>query len=154
MESLGHYVIHFADDSFGIVNLDYINTIQELKNPFAQPFCYLLGLKSFSKDKKVNIAGQLQEVIKNFKVQRDNFFELIYFLQHPGYAHELVDFKSVYLLGMRLGIGQMPDLCKEAMKQFVQPAPEDNVFAEDTFYDIPSDDDSIADTLTSLTNHF
>ena len=97
MESLGHYVIHFADDSFGIVNLDYINTIQELKNPFAQPFCYLLGLKSFSKDKKVNIAGQLQEVIKNFKVQRDNFFELILnsfqvFLHESFYFFQLLFF--------------------------------------------------------------
>lgn len=154
MESLGHYVIRFADDSFGIVNLDYINTIKELKNPFAQPFCYLLGLKAFSTEKNQDIAKQLQEVIKNFKVQRDNFFELIFFLKHPDQAHELVDFKSVFLLGMRLGIGQMPDLCKEAMEQFVQPAPEDNIFAEDTFYDMQSDEDNIADTLMALTNHF
>lgn len=154
MESFGHYVIHFADDTFGIVNLDYINTIEEIQKPFAQPFCYLLGLKSFSKDKKEDISVQLQQVIKNFKVTRDNFFELIYFLKHPENAHELVNFKSVYLLGMRLGIGHMPDLCKEAMEQFVQPLPEDNIFAEDTFLDIQSDTDSISDTMMVLTNHF
>ncbi|MAD26166.1 MAG: hypothetical protein CMO44_18570 [Verrucomicrobiales bacterium] len=154
MESFGHYVIHFADDTFGIVNLDYINTIEEIHKPFAQPFCYLLGLKSFAKDKKEDISAQLQQVIKNFKVIRDTFFELIYFLKHPENARELVNFKSVYLLGMRLGIGHMPDLCKEAMEQFVQPLAEDNIFAEDTFLDMQSDTDSLSDTMMVLTNHF
>ena len=154
METFGHYVIHFADDKFGIVNLDYINTIEEIHKPFAQPFCYLLGLKSFNDNKQEETAKQLQQVIKNFKVQRDDFFELIYFLKHPENARELVNFKAVYLLGMRLGIGQMPDLCHDAIKHFTQPEPEDNVFADDVFLDMESDTDSLPETMMVLSNHF
>ncbi len=154
MEAFGHYVIHFADDRFGIVNLDYINSIKELKNPFAQPFCYLLGLKAFCNNEKKDLATQLQQVIKNFKVKRDTFYELIFFLMHPENLQELVDLKAVYLLGMRLGIGHMPDLCRDAMQTFRQPLPEDNIFAEDTFFDMESDTDSLPETMMVLSNHF
>jgi len=154
MESFGHYVIHFADDKFGIVNLDYINTIEEIQNPFAQPFCYLIGLKAFRKDQKEDIGTQMQKVITNFKVERDNFYELIFFMKHPEHLHELVDFKAVYLLGMRLGIGHMADLCHEAMQEFIQPGAEDNVFADDVFLDMESDTESLPETMMVLSNHF
>jgi hypothetical protein len=158
MDAYGFYVIHFADDKFGIVNLDYINGIKELSNPFARPFRYLLGLQSlpFNEKDDEDRSTKLQNLIKNFKVHRDTFYELIFFLKDTKNSMRLVDLNKVYKLGMRLGIGHMPELCKEAMQDFHQPAAEDNVYV-DEFLEIETDEDDeefVPETLTLLTNTF
>ena len=155
MDALGFYVIHFADDKFGIVNLDYINNIKELENPFARPFRYLLGLQSFPQNKKDDEthSTKLQNLMKNFQVHRDTFYELIFFLKDTKNSMRLVDLNQVYKLGMRLGIGHMPELCTEAMQGFEQPAAEDNVYV-DEFLEIETDEESIPETMALMTHTF
>lgn len=131
-KEFGFYVVHFADQSYGIVNLDYIFEIEAVKADFARPFRYLMGLeKTGMKDDDVDNATRLNNLFKNFQVQRDTFYEMIYFLKHKEYSQFYTDLKQIYLLGVRLGIGHMADLCLASLKNFRVPNSSDYLDMED-----------------------
>ena len=119
---LGFYVGHFSDDSYGIVNLNYISQIDDVQHDFARPFRYLFGIeKSGTKDDALEPADRLRKVFEDFDVTRDLFYELIYFLKYKDHSPFHNSLKDVYLLGIRLGIGHMADLCYNALTTFRVP---------------------------------
>ena len=131
-KEFGFYVVHFSDQSYGIVNLDYIFEIEAVKADFARPFRYLMGLeKTGMKDDDVDNATRLNNLFKNFQVKRDTFYEMIYFLKHKEYSQFYTDLKQIYLLGVRLGIGHMADLCLASLKNFRVPNSSDYLDMED-----------------------
>ena len=131
-QEFGFYVVHFIDQNYGIVNLDYIFEIEAVKADFARPFRYLMGLeKSGMKDDDIDNATRLNSLFKNFKVPRDTFYEMIYFLKHKEYSQFYTDLKQIYLLGVRLGIGHMADLCLASLKDFQIPNSSDYLDMED-----------------------
>jgi hypothetical protein len=149
----GFYVVHFFDQSYGIVNLDYIYQIKNIHHEYARPFRYLMGLeKTGMRDDDVDNATRLNNLFKNFQVTRDTFYELIYFLKHEEYAEFYTDLKLIYLLGMRLGVGHMADLCLDALKAFQI----DNSAIGSDFLDMEDDEDSegLDDVIATLENHF
>ncbi|MAD26039.1 MAG: hypothetical protein CMO44_17930 [Verrucomicrobiales bacterium] len=119
---IGFCVIHFADKTYGIVNFDYINEIEAVQHEYARPFRYLMGLeKSGTDDDNKNLAEKVNGLFKNFNVERNTFYEMIYFLKYLEYSEVCTDLKQIYLLGIRLGIGNMADLCNKASKDFIIP---------------------------------
>ena len=77
-QEFGFYVVHFFDQTYGIVNLDYIFEIEAVKADFSRPFRYLMGLeKTNMKDDDIDNATRLNNLFKNFKVTRDTFYEMI-----------------------------------------------------------------------------
>ncbi|OUV30588.1 MAG: hypothetical protein CBC48_10510 [bacterium TMED88] len=131
-QEFGFYVVHFFDQTYGIVNLDYIFEIEAVKADFSRPFRYLMGLeKTGMKDDDIDNATRLNNLFKNFKVTRDTFYEMIYFLKHKEYSQFYTDLKQIYLLGVRLGIGHMADLCLTSLKNFQIPNSSEYLDMED-----------------------
>ena len=56
---------------------------------------------------------------------------MIYFLKHKEYSQFYTDLKQIYLLGVRLGIGHMADLCLASLKNFRVPNSSDYLDMED-----------------------
>ena len=56
---------------------------------------------------------------------------MIYFLKHKEYSQFYTDLKQIYLLGVRLGIGHMADLCLTSLKNFQIPNSSEYLDMED-----------------------
>tara|TARA_B110000008_G_scaffold279089_1_gene324870 strand:+ start:16266 stop:16808 length:543 start_codon:yes stop_codon:yes gene_type:complete len=153
-EHFGYYVINFFTGGYGIINLDYINEIKEIHNVYATPFKYLFGLKDFGKkgndeNSETVIANKINTVLKNFKVDRDEFYELIYFLKFGDTSQFVNDMRTIYLIGIRLGIGHMADLMYKYQQKFEVPSASDNILANSSQF-LDMEDDEYTDYLQSF----
>ena len=154
-EHFGYYVVNFFSGGYGIINLDYINEIKEIHNEYATPFKYLFGLKDFGKksnseDQETILVNKINTVLKNFKVDRDEFYELIYFLKFGDTSQFLHDMKTIYLIGIRLGIGHMADLIFKYNQKFDIPSESDNILASSSNLLNAADTDDYIDYLQSF----
>ena len=148
--NLGFYVVNFYNGGYGIINLDYIKEIQEINNAYARPFRYLFSLeKSGTKDDGDEIVNKINRVLQNFKVDRDEFYELIYFLKFGDTSQFLNDIRTIYLIGIRLGIGHMAQLIYNQQQKFEVPSSSDNILANSSNF-LDMEDDVYADYLQSF----